>query len=608
MAPPWLEILDDTIRACAAHERPDLAERLLDRRTRLLEPGHRVVVFGGQGHGKSQLVNALINAPVCAVGDDVTTAVPAVVRHAEAPTAAVVTGPARAALDSSAERTGAAIGSVTAQANKLALVRDDVVRTEIGLPRSLLGAGLVLVDAPAIGDAASPHTSRAMAALAEADAALLVSAATGELSDHEVDLLSQVVRLCPTVLVVLTKIDIVPGWRQTADGARRRLIEAGLPSVVLPVSSTLRLAAAKADDKALNAESGFAELITHLRKEVLANPTAVSTKAAAATSRIAVDQLIAPLREEFDAATPGTNATALADWHAAGRRVEDLQRETARWQTLLADDVADLMSDVEYDLRDRTRRILREVDDYFDEADPAKVWSEFEEWMTDGLTTVAKVNSDWLLQRFEWIATRIAHEVIPDARELPSAMLRDVSASHMDALRTPNIEKFTPVQKLFVGLRGSYSGLLMSGLATTLAGLPLINPISIGAGAAFGVRSVFEERGARLKRRQAIAKTVAQRHVDDFFLRYGKETKDATRVIHRALRDRFSEVAQDLRQTATESARKIKRDLDADVARRGARTAQVRKGLEHLVSLRGRIDALHVRRAAIGQAPRGLTA
>ncbi|WP_436502090.1 dynamin family protein [Actinokineospora sp. HUAS TT18] len=600
MAPPWLGILDDTIRACAAHDRSDLAERLLRRRARLLEPGRRVVVFGGHGQGKSQLVNALINAPVCAVGDDVTTVVPAIVRHADAPTAAVVTGSDRAALAGAVGREAAPIETVSAQANRLALVRDDVQHCEIGLPRTLLGAGLILVDAPAVGDAQSPTTGRAMSVLAEADAVLMVTDATAVLSALELDLLSQIHRLCPTVLVVLTKIDIVPRWRQVADADRRALAEAGLPTTVVPVSSALRLAAARTEDHALNAESGFSDLITHLRDNVLADPVAVTTKAAAATSKLAIDQLIEPLRAEFDAVAAVTDTAALADWHAAGRRVEQLQRDAARWQTQLGDDVADLMSDVEYDLRDRTRRILREVDDYFEVADPAKVWSEFEEWMRESLTEIAEVNSDWLLERFEWIAARIAKAVVPDAHELPATLLRDLTGDHAANLRKPHIEKFTPVQKMFVGLRGSYSGLLMSGLATTLAGLPLINPISLGAGAAFGARSVFEERGARLKRRQAVAKTAAQRHVDDFFLSYGKETKDAMRVIHRALRDRFAEVAQELRHAATESAREIKRDLDAGAARRNGKAAEVRRGLEQLVALRARIDALQV--------PRGLTA
>ncbi|WP_253885607.1 dynamin family protein [Actinokineospora diospyrosa] len=559
-APPWLGLLDDTIRACAAHQRHDLVDRLLDRRAGLLEPGRRVVVTGYPGKGKSHLVNALVGAEVCPVGTDLTTEVATVVRHAERPT------PLVAAADSTTPR-------------------------DVGLPRALLGAGLVLVDSPGFGAPGCPRTARALAALAEADAVLVVTDATGELTPLELELLTHVSRLCPTVLVALTKIDLVPGWRRVADADRGRLAEVGVSATLVPVSSVLRSAAVEAEDTELNRESGFADLIGVLRRDVLTDPARVAARAAAATSGLALEQLITPLRAEFDAGVAPTDTRALAEWQAAGRRVERLQRESARWQTQLADDVADLVSDLDFDLRERTRRILREVDDYFDAADPGKVWPEFTDWMHDSLTSVAEVNSGWLVQRFEWIAARVARKALPDADVVGSALLGELGARWQEDMRRPNIERFSPAQKVFVGLRGSYSGLLMSGLATTLAGLPLINPISLGAGAAFGARSVFEERGARLKRRQAVAKTAAQRHVDDFFLRYGKEAKDATRVVHRTLRDRCIEVAHSLREAAAESARTIKTELEAEAARRTSRLTEVRRDLERLLALRTRIEA-----------------
>ena len=64
MAPSWLPVLDDTISACTALRRPDLAHRLQRRRARLLDPRLRVVVMGLLNQGKSQLINALVNAPV----------------------------------------------------------------------------------------------------------------------------------------------------------------------------------------------------------------------------------------------------------------------------------------------------------------------------------------------------------------------------------------------------------------------------------------------------------------------------------------------------------------------------------------------------------------
>lgn len=598
MAVPWIDVLDETIRACAAHQRPDLVQWLHGRRSQLLDSNLRVLVFGESGQGKSALVNALVNAPVCAVGDDRTTTVPAFVRHAESPAAALINDERQVATIEGPrdDRTPVPVESATAQANRSA---GSVVRAEVGLPRTLLATGLALIDTPAA----------ALSSLPQADAALMISDATSELSSGELDLLASAVRLCPTVVVVLTKIDMVPGWRKVAERNRARLAKGGLPATLIPVSATLRLAAARAGDTALNEESGFGELVRFLHRDLLDRADVLASRSVSAASGIAVDQLISSVRAEYSASQRGGTDELTKRWRAAGRQLEELQRESARWQTLLSDEVADLMSDVEFDLRDRTRRILREADEYFEDADPAKSWSEFEEWLRANLTSVAEANSGWLLDRFDWIARKLAREVAPRRPDaLPESISRDGTVDHIGSMRMPNVEHFGVGQKLFVGMRGSYSGLLMFGLATTLAGMPLINPISIGAGAAFGAKSVFEERGNRLKRRQATARTAAHRYVDDFFLRYGKHSKDTSRLIHRALRDRFAAYAQEIRAEITESAKEIKEVIDAENTRRTERAQELKRGMEELAALRTRLRALDPTGGRAATVPRELTA
>jgi hypothetical protein len=600
MAPPWLEVLDDTVRTCATHRRQDLVERLSARRSRLLDPKLRVVVVGESGQGKSQLINALLNAPVCAVGDDRTTVVPAVIEHAETPTATMVTG-GRLAIEGSAHKP-VAVESVTTEANREALSATGapVVRTEIGLPRALLAGGLALVDTPAC---AAVDTVQDMAA----DAVLMATDATTDLSATELHLLAQIARLCPTIIVALTKIDLVPSWRAVAERTRAQLDQGGLLATVLPVSANLRLAAARTSDKALNEESGFGELIRFLHKDLLGQADLLARRSVAALTGLTVESLLGPLQEEFAETQQADGGDTVARWHNEGRRLERVQRDAARWQTLLSDEVSDLLSDVEFDLRDRTRRILVEVDEYFDSADPARTWTEFEDWLRENLTTVAETNSEWLLDRFEWIARKMARHVSPHRRDaLPEKLPREVPGDAVGDLRMPRVERFSVGQKLFVGMRGSYSGLLMFGLATTIAGLNLVNPISIGAGVAFGAKSVFEERGNRLKRRQAAAKNAAHRYVDDFFLTYGKHSKDTARQIHRALRDRLTGIAEELRAEITESAKSIKRVIDTDAAERTARAHEIRRSVEELTLLRQRAQSLGGLRPQ--PALRGLTA
>ncbi|MEK8104767.1 dynamin family protein [Micromonospora sp. M12] len=89
MAGIWLDVLDEIARTCSAHGRGDLLQTVLQQRAQLLDPTLRVLVIGEPNQGKSQLINAIINAPACPVGDGRTTVLPTVVQHAEAPSAAV---------------------------------------------------------------------------------------------------------------------------------------------------------------------------------------------------------------------------------------------------------------------------------------------------------------------------------------------------------------------------------------------------------------------------------------------------------------------------------------------------------------------------------------
>ena len=85
-----LETLELAIQGARAYQREDLAERLSSARRLLADSTVMVHVVGEFKQGKSQLVNALVNAPVCPVDDDIATAVPTVVRYAAATEVALV--------------------------------------------------------------------------------------------------------------------------------------------------------------------------------------------------------------------------------------------------------------------------------------------------------------------------------------------------------------------------------------------------------------------------------------------------------------------------------------------------------------------------------------
>src|SRR5439155_7483861 len=131
-------------------------------------------------------------------------------------------------------------------------------------------------------------------------------------------------------------------------------------------------------------------------------------RSAAAMVGLAIDELAGPLRAELS--TVDVTYALDAEWELreAQRKFDELRRHSARWQNTLGDEVADLVADIEYDLRDRTRKILREVDAFFDVADPGTVWDGFQPWLAENMLRAAEANFGWLVARADWIARTIA--------------------------------------------------------------------------------------------------------------------------------------------------------------------------------------------------------
>jgi hypothetical protein len=602
MVPLWLDVLDDTIRVCAAYSRGDLVQQLQHKRAQLLDPKLRVLVVGEAGQGKSQLINALLNAPVCAVGDDLTTTVPSVIGHADVPCAALVTGPTAVPDRDAAttERVPVPIEQLAARAGG-----GQFQRAEVGIPRELLTAGLVLIDTPGLDAGLTGVAGLDPTWIGHADVVLLVSDASRQLSDVELAFLAFAVRSGPQVLVALSKTDIATQWRRVAEQDRARLAEAGIPATVIPVSAALRLRAARDNNRRLNVESGFPDLIGRLQRDLLTKAEGLAPQTARTIAATVAEQLSAPLRARRFALDGALVSGAASQLVEAQRQLDDLRRLSARWQNTLSDEISDLTADIEHDLRERTRRILRRVDEVFDGADPGAVWETFKPWLEENLVAAAEVNFGWLVERAHWIAEKIATNFPGYHRGVLAESMFQIDHDLFDGvaeLERPNIGRFTFTQKVYTGLRGSYGGVVMFGLATSLAGLPLINVVSLGAGALFGGKSLRDEGESRLLRRQGVAKAAVQRFVEDFFLAFSKDCKDITRRVHRGLRDHFSALAEDRQEGILDAARTAKQAADRDLAERDRIDRELQRQLEELRRLHDRANALAVLPAAPARA------
>lgn len=584
--PPGLDVVDRAIGLTDAGDRKDLAQRLLHTRRRLLDPTVRVLVIGEFKQGKSLLVNALVDAPVCPVDDDISTAVPTEVHYSTTPVATLVrsTGNGDEGQLTRVEVPLQELAAHVSEAGNPAN-RQGLLRAEVGIPRQILADGLVLVDTTGVGGLSSVHTMSTLAALPTADAVLLVSDASQEYSEPEVNFLRQAMKLCPNVACVLTKIDLYPQWRRIAELDRVHLAGATVAADLLPVSSTLRLHAMKTEDKQLHEESGFPALVAYLLGAV-ADADRLSRRSVAHDVLTVTDHLAVSLRAELQALQkPEDNLALMAELKAAQARAESLHQRSSRWQQTLSDGIADLYADVEHDLRDRLRQVIRSGEAALEQSDPSAIWEQFTEWLNQQLAAATSDNFVWANQRAQWVAQQVAEHFAEDGGELlPELRLGD-AATALDAvpeLVAPKVDDPKLFGKLLTGMRGSYGGMLMFGMLTTLAGMSLLNPISLGAGLLLGGKTLREDKHNRLKRHQAEAQMLLRKQVDDASFHVSKELRDRLREVQRLLRDHFTDVAAELQRSLSESIQAAEKASNLEASGRQQRIQRIKADLAQI--------------------------
>lgn len=586
-------LLDRTSEIASSAGRADLVDRLAVVRRRVVDPRFRVVVVGQLKQGKSQFVNSLLNLSVCSVGDDETTAVPTVVQHAEQASAELVLaepgGETRRVEVPLAE-----LDSVT-PSTPLAQGRE-VLRLEVGVPSPLLADGLVFVDTPGVGGHGNPHAAATLGLLPGADAVLVLSDASQEFTEPELAFLRQVTGLCPAVACLITKTDLYPHWRRIVEADAGHLTRAGIDVPLLPVSSLLRSHAMRLDDRSLHDESGFAALYDFLRERVVDHAAGGLRRAVSLDVHAVVEHLMLSLGSELAALRdPAKGAAAVAELQRAKAVTEELQKKTSRWQQTLADGIADLASDIDHDLRDRLRQVTREAERAVDECDPGKEWDELGEWLEQQIAQSVGDNFVWAHERALWLAEVVAeHFADAGTVELPHLDVGDLDSvlDPVAALSDLESGRIGIAQKVLVGMRGSYGGVLMFGLITTLMGMTLLNPISVGAGVLLGTKAYRDDRETRVVKRRADAKVAIRRFTDDVSFQVGKESKDRLRLIQRLLRDHFTAIAEQTLRSLGDSLRAAQEAAKVESTGRTRRAGEVEQQMAVLATLKGRAAQL----------------
>ena len=586
-------------QATAAYQRPDLAERLELARRRLVDPLFHVLVVGEFKQGKSSLINALLGVDVCPVDDDVATAVPTKLHHANEPAATATIGPdpdAPEQTESTVEPVpfDRVAEFVTEAANADGARRIESV--DVGVPSPLLATGVVLVDTPGVGGLGSTHSTITIGALPMADAVLFVSDASQEFSGPELEFLRTARSLCPNVGCVVTKIDFYPAWRKIVDLDTGHLANASTAMPVLPVASTLQRIAQQTGDDALYRESGFVELESYLANDIVARREQLVVRAVAAEMLSAVTQLESQFASERAAlADPDRASELVHQLQIATDQGDRLRSNAARWQVTLNDGFGDLLNDIDHDLRSRLRQLTRDADVAIDQCDPAESWEDFEPWLYRQAADQVVANYALLQRRAGEIAARVSNLFSTDGLEIavqlevpdPSALLKAVEAG-----ADVELQQGDGLSTGMNTLRSSYGGALMFGMFGQMVGLALINPIGVVAGIIFGGKAYRDEKNRALAQRRAQAKNAHRKYTDELAFEVGKDVRDTVRRIQRQLRDQFTARAEELYRSTTEALHKAQHAVEIDATARTKRLPDVEAELARIRGLRDEVVAL----------------
>jgi hypothetical protein len=595
--------IDGSRDLAGQRNRGDLAVQLESARERLESRTITAVVVGEFKRGKSTLVNALLQTAVCPVDADIVTAVPTLIRYGDQPG---VTAYRQTDPDAEPVPEEAALSDIPRLVSERSVPTEDgrVQSVTVRVQHRMLRSGLSLLDTPGVGGLDSVHGQLTVASLQRADAVLFVTDAAQELTAPELDFLRTAIKRCPAAAMIVTKTDLYPYWRRIVELDQEHLAAAGIDLPVIPVSSFLRLRAVQQPE--LNDESGYAPLVQFLAGAVVVP----ATERVAATVAHEVGFVATQLAQQADAervvlAAPKQSPQVISTLQHAQSRAAELAAATATWQQTLSDGITDLVSDVEHDLQERFRTVLRDVETIVDEGDPIETWPDIEVWLRRQVAVAGVANRDLMVSRARDLSERVAEtfdleagtgvdiELSTEAPALDSIELASATSLSMPGGR---------LGSLMVAARSAvYVPMVLFSIGSVLLPVVAVAGVAATLGAGIGGKLIRDERKRQRVYRQQQAKAATRRFVDEVAFVMNKETRDSLRRAQRQLRDDFqyrATVMQRSSSAALDAANRAARLTPAEQAARASRLAAEAEQLRTIRSTMREVAATGVRAAA----------
>lgn len=423
---------------------------------------------------------------------------------------------------------------------------------------------------------------------------LFVSEAGHEYGPAELDALARI-RAQGTALVgVLTKIDLYPRWNDVQRANRWRLQAAGLDSPtipLLPVSSALCEDGRQRGDESLSVASGVPQLLEFLRDRVGTRVDPALRDSVLGEVGAVTDALGTFWNGELDALR-GFGDSPQDRQQRAIARLDRCQQLSVNWQLALGDGATELMSQVDFDLRERLREVMEGAEEDITKANPTRDWDLFDEVVRGKVDDSVRATFQLATDRSRRLAERVAAKLAgnPDGSPIGVA-LPDIGLEDPDdALR--RVKPMEPPDsggafaRVVNSVRGSYGGILMVGVLTSLAGLSLISVWSVAAGVLLGLFTFWEDHKNGKERGKAEAKMAVSKLMDSVNFRVGDELRAQLRAVHRTLRDHFTEINDQRLRAASDAVRAAVEAAQRNGGQRDARLSQLQNYLAELRQLR----------------------
>jgi hypothetical protein len=450
--------------------------------------------------------------------------------------------------------------------------------------------GATFADAPGRPDSNQPVVPEPESA----DVVLFVSDAGHEYGPGELDALARIRAQGTVVAGVLTKIDAYPRWAEVQRANRSRLQAANLDSPtipLLPVSAALCDNGRQRGDDSLSVASGVPQLLEFLRDRIDTTVDPTLRDWVLGEVRSVTDQLSTIWNRELDT-LPGAGDFPQQRQQRAVAELERRQHLSAQWQLALNDGVTELMAQVDFDLRERLREVMELAEEHITTANPMRDWQQFDKSVRSKVEESVQANFELAAKRSQVLAAQVAAKLAgnPDSSYTGVALPQVRVTTPDEALR--RIKPMEPPNsggwfaRAVNSLRGSYGGILMVGVLTSLAGLALISVWSVAAGVLLGLFTFWEDRKNGQERGKAEAKMAVSKLMDNVNFRVGDELRTQLRAVHRALRDHFTEINDQRLRTAADAVRAAADTASANGGQRDARLSQLHNHLAELRQLR----------------------